>query len=498
MTRRHLTLSHRLLIALGVVSFLFWSVMATLSTRDNIREVNTLYDVHMAHTAKAFLFLMDPDDNALQSHPSVMPAAAIEQLLNTWPDLSLRPVSGQAGTPPAAGGQTALEPTTDLPFGTKYGASLRYQLWRDDGNLLFRSDNAPTTLITRALGYSDARDAQGKGWRSYAVHDLNHRVKIIISEPHQFRGQINRSMILSAATPLALGLPVLFLLLWFSIWRGLHPLAALSQEISKRTPGNLTPMQVHSVPDEVRPIVMALNSLLERVAQTLDNERRFTDDAAHQLRTPLAVIQTQLYTVRHTMASAPHQQALEQLQGSVARSIRMVNQLLALARLNPQQAPPVCTQIDLTALSETVCAELAPLALQRNQTMELLAAPQLPHVSGNPDLLSMLLLNLLDNAIHYTPPGGTIHVLLQPANQGVTLAVCDDGPGIAPDQRLKVQERFYRLAGQNQPGTGLGLAICKRIAELHHSVLTLTEGLQGRGLTVGVLLHTTPPTASAP
>jgi len=489
MTRKRLTLSHRLLMALGVVSFLFWSVMATLSTRDNIREVNTLYDVHLAHTAKAFLFLMDPDDNALQSTPSVMPAADIEQLLNTWPDLAIRPVPGEP-SPNASGTPPRASETTIRQMGQKYGASLRYQLWRDDGKLLFRSDNAPLGPITPNLGYSDAPDAQGQGWHSYAVHDNNHRVKIIISEPHTFRGQIDRSMILSAATPMALGLPVLFLLLWFSIWRGLHPLAALSQEITKRAPGNLAPMDVHSVPDEVRPIVIALNGLLERVAQTLDNERRFTDDAAHQLRTPLAVIQTQLYTVRHTLASEPHQQALDQLQGSVARSIRMVNQLLALARLDPQQTPPTFTQVNLTALSETVCAELAPLALQRQQTMELQAAPGLPAVSGNADLLSMLLSNLVGNAIHYTPPGGAIHILLEPTRQGIALSVCDDGPGIAPDQRHKVQERFYRLAGQNQPGTGLGLAICKRIAELHHSALTLADGLQGRGLSVRVVLPT--------
>ncbi|NCN97470.1 MAG: sensor histidine kinase, partial [Rhodoferax sp.] len=155
-----------------------------------------------------------------------------------------------------------------------------------------------------------------------------------------------------------------------------------------------------------------------------------------------------------------------------------------------QQAPPAFSQVNLTTLSETVCAELATLALQRQQTMELLAEPGLPSVEGNADLLSMLLSNLLDNAIHYTPPGGTIHVLLQPTRQGVTLSVCDDGPGITPDQRDKVQQRFYRLAGQNQPGTGLGLAICKRIAELHHSTLTLAEGLQGHGLTASLWLPT--------
>lgn len=498
MTRKRLTLSHRLLIALGVVSFLFWSVMAALGTRDNIREINTLYDVHLAHTAKAFLFLMDPDDNTLQSSPSVMPSTDIERLLNTWPDLAMKPDTALSTPALSANGIPPGLRSATIRMGNAYGSSLRYQLWRDDGALLFRSDNAPTTPITSLLGYTDAPDAAGQFWRNYAVHDQNHQVKIIISEPHSYRDQINHSMILSAATPLVLGLPVLFLLLWFSIWRGLNPLIALSQEITKRAPGNLASMDVHSVPDEVRPIVIALNGLLERVAQTLDNERRFTDDAAHQLRTPLAVIQAQLYTVRRTLTSEPHRLALEQLQGSVTRSIRMVNQLLALARLEPQQAPPVFAPVNLSALSETVCAELAPLALQRNQTLELLAAPVLPAVAGNVDLLSMLLSNLLSNAIHYTPAGGTIHILLEPVGQGVALSVCDDGPGIAPDQRDKVQERFYRLVGQNQPGTGLGLAICKRIAELHHSTLTLTQGLQGRGLTVRVVLSTPGQMATKP
>ena len=483
--RRRLTLSHRLLVALGVVSFLYWCVMAALSTRDNIREVDTLYDVHLAHTAKAFLFLMDPDDNALQSTPTVMPAADIEQLLNTWPDLALRP---DLTTPPS-GEPVAIAPTKTTKsaaddLGSAYGASLRYQLWRDDGGLLFRSDNAPTTPMATHLGYSDAVNEQGIAWRSYAVHDINHHVKIIISEPRTFRNQIGRSMILSATTPLGLGLPVLFLLLWFSIRRGLLPLEALSQDIAQRAPGNLNPMDVHSAPDEVQPIVIALNGLLERVAQTLDNERRFSDDAAHQLRTPLAVIQSQLYNARHTQDTPTHQIALDKLQGSVARAVRLVNQLLALARLDPQHTHPVFDHVNLVELTQTVCADLALLAMDRSQTLELMAEPGLPPVLGNPDLLSMLISNLVDNAIHYTPAGGTIHILLKPSTQGVSISVCDDGPGIAPEERDKVLERFYRLANQNQPGTGLGLAICKRIAELHQSALQLSDGLQGHGLCV--------------
>lgn len=492
-SHKHVTLSHRLLVALGVVSFLFWSVMATLSTRDSINDINELYDVHLAHTAKAFLHMMDPDDHEQLAFPATMSATAIAQLLNVWPDLAARPSLTQvaSGAPPAP--LASVPHNSGRPQDAKrrqYSDGLRFQLWRDDGSLLFRSDNAPLTRMAAGMGVSDAIDASGAGWRNYQVHDTNHEVSIIVSEPQAFRNQLERSMVIGAATPLALGLPVLFLLLWFSIRRGLHPLAALGQEIAKRQPDNLTPIDERSVPDEVQPIVTALNDLLKRMGQTLENERRFTDDAAHQLRTPLAAIQAQLYTARHTQAHVPHQQALDQLQHSVERSIRLVNQLLALARLDPRQAAPDFSPVNLLDLTEAACAELALLALQRDQTLELLPAPDLPPVEGQADMLSMLISNLVDNAIHYTDPGGHITIRLELAGDGVQLVVSDDGPGIAPDQRVRVFERFYRIAGQNQPGTGLGLAICKRVAELHHTHLELSGGLRGRGLTVRVLLAT--------
>lgn len=488
--RTHIALSHRLLVALGVVSFLFWAVMTTFSTRDNIIQVNALYDVHLAHTAKAFLQMMDPDDDE-EFLPTTLSSAAIDALFNSWPELPNRETIFQnlpkKGSAPSSTPKSPASQTSGRPPGSKklqYGSSLRYQLWRDDGELLFRSDNAPLTSMTSDMGFSDNLDEQGQGWRNYHVHDTAHRVHIIVSEPHDFRAQLVRSMVIDAATPVALGLPVLFLLLWFSIRKGLHPLAALSAEITKRRPGNLSLIDARNVPDEVQPIVSALNDLLTRMGQTLDHERRFTEDAAHQLRTPLAAIQAQLYTARHTLGEAAHQQALEQMQQSVERGIRLVNQLLTLARLDPKQARPESQSLHIDKIAETICAELAPLALQREQSLELVAEPDLPTVAGNADLLAMLLSNLVDNAIHYTPRGGIIVISLQADGAGVQLAVSDDGPGIAPDQRHRVLERFYRIAQQDQPGTGLGLAICKRVADLHQTSLTLSEGLRGRGLTV--------------
>ena len=186
--RSKITRSHRLLVALGVVSFLFWAVMTTLSTRDNITQVNELYDVHLAHTAKAFLQMMDPDHNEA-FFPTTMSSAVIDQLFNSWPELPNRAsIFKNPAAPPEVANSAPPSPATQS--GSR---RLRYQLWRDDGKLLFRSDNAP----------------------------------------------------------LALGLPVLLLLLWFSIRKGLHPLATLSQEITKRRPDNLTPIDARSVPDEV-------------------------------------------------------------------------------------------------------------------------------------------------------------------------------------------------------------------------------------------------------
>jgi two-component system sensor histidine kinase QseC len=295
-----------------------------------------------------------------------------------------------------------------------------------------------------------------------------------------------RRIALHLASPLALGLPVLIVLLWFSISRGLNPVGVLTREIASRKPDNLKPLDAGSAPGEVRPMVLALNELLQRVTHTLEGERRFTANAAHELRTPLAAIQAQLHVAGKADSETERQQAMQQLKRGVERSIRLVGQLLTLARLDPEQALPDAHLVNFGNIAEAVCAELAPLTLQRGQTLELLIEPDLPSLSGNADMLSMLLSNLVDNAIRYTPRGGHIDVALSHYLFGLVLEVSDDGPGIPVSQRDKVFERFYRIASQDQPGTGLGLAICQRIAELHHARVTLTDGPRGRGVTVSV------------
>jgi len=331
-------------------------------------------------------------------------------------------------------------------------------------------------------------DEGAKVWRHFAVWDRHRDFRIVVSEEHDLRTQLMRKIVLHIASPLALGLPFLVLLLWFSIRAGLQPLNVLTREIGARKAENLAPLDVEGVPREVLPMVEALNALLARVDQALEGERRFTANAAHELRTPLAAIQAQMHGVRSADTEVERQQAIARLQEGVERSIRLVGQMLTLARLDPEQQLPDPQPVDLGEVAQTVCAELAPLALQRRQEMELNVQDSLPSISGNPDMLCALVRNLVDNAIRYTPDAGHIEINVQRHENCVLLQVRDDGPGIAPAQREQVFARFYRLAGHDQPGTGLGLSICRRIAELHKTRITLDDGLNGQGVCVSVCI----------
>jgi len=478
-----LSLSQRLMLLLGLVSLLYWAVVATLTTRDNIDRLNELYDVHLARTAKAFLQLIDPDPEMVQTTTLVLQPSEIDQLLNGTPAL-LEP----AGDTHLPFTPINSDDNHEATHRLQYGSHLHYQLWRESGALMAMSVDAPRQLLTQQLGYSNSVDDQGQAWRHYSFHDATHQTRVVVSEPSAFRQALVRHILLDATLPLLTGLPVLLGLLWLSIRSGLRPLDDLRAEIARRQSDNLALLPVAHTPTEAKPIVLALNELLQRLAHTLEQERRFTDDAAHQLRTPLAAIQAQLYAVRHVQDIDQRNEATQRLQTSVARAIRLVNQMLALARMDPEQPPPDFSEVHLDEIAETVCAELAALALERDQTLELSVQPGLPALRGNADMLSMLLANLVDNAVHYTPKGGQIRVQLQRDGAAVTLNVSDDGPGIAPEERAHVMERFYRVAAQSEPGTGLGLAICQRIAELHHTQLVLGQGLHGQGLSVQVRL----------
>ncbi|TXF11856.1 ATP-binding protein [Pelomicrobium methylotrophicum] len=323
-----------------------------------------------------------------------------------------------------------------------------------------------------AAVYWVAREELGKWQEEETHHDAPHLW-------HEFEEHFLEAVL----TPLGILLPALGGWIWFATRRGLAPLEDIAQEVARRAPEHLQPLAPAAAPTEIRPLVAALNRLFARVAQALENERRFTADAAHELRTPLAAMRAQAQVAQAARTPAEREHALEQIIDASHRAARLLEQLLTLARLDPAAAPtPAPVMLD--TLAAEVCAEFGARALDRGIHLALEAQPA--STPGNADLLRVLLANLVDNALRYVPAGGHVVVRVGPRVGGAELAVSDDGPGIPASEREAVLRRFHRLAGQDVPGSGLGLSIAARIVELHHARLALEEGPCGRGLTVRV------------
>ncbi len=296
----------------------------------------------------------------------------------------------------------------------------------------------------------------------------------------RLRHELDEHFIEGLLTPLLFGLPLLGGWIWFATWRGLRPLDEVAAELGKRAPERLDPVAPPVAPREIRPLLEALNKLFARVDRALDNERRFTADAAHELRTPLAAIAAQAQVALRARDAAERDHAIEQLATSARRASHLVEQLLTLARLDPAAGLPMA-MVRLDELAVAICADHGAAALEKNIALEL-AAPAPASLMANDGMLRILLRNLLDNAVRYTPAGGKVSV-------GVTadtLTVSDSGPGIPADQRSQVLWRLHRLASQDIEGSGLGLSIVARIAELHGAHLELADGIGQPGLAVSV------------
>jgi signal transduction histidine kinase len=327
------------------------------------------------------------------------------------------------------------------------------------------------------------------GAMAYAYLEARHVVTEFLEEEKKqtdehLRHEFAEHFLEALLMPLLFVLPALGGWLWFAAWRGLKPLDEVAREISQRAPQRLDAVTPATAPQEIRPLIEALNSLFARVAAALENERRFTADAAHELRTPLAAIRAQAQVAARARDEAERQHALEQLAASAQRAAHLVEQLLTLARLDPAATLPMA-ELRLDQLAAEVCAEQGTQALAKEIALELVATEAAPLI-GNEAMLRVLLRNLIDNAIRYTPPGGKVGVGITARAGGVTLSVCDNGPGIPPERRALALQRFHRLAGQETEGSGLGLSIVARIAELHHARLELGSGLEGKGLCVTV------------
>lgn len=369
---------------------------------------------------------------------------------------------------------------------------LFYQIWDADERLFYRSRGAPAQRLAPASQNGFAwQTIDGKRWRVYAVWSNDHRLQIQVGEHYTHRREIStRFAWMLAALALVL-LPTLGLIVWRIVGHALSPIRQSAGALARRSEHELSPVVADDMPVEVRPLFEAINRLFGKIGKAMSQQQRFTADAAHELRTPLAGVRANAQLLSRMDLSPKGRETCVDLLSGVDRCTRLVSQLLQLAGVEPM-TPGTLRTTSVSAdrvIVELMAEQQARLAAKAIRS-EVDATPA--SLDCEPGLFEMLMRNLIDNAIRYVPPGSRIRITCARTQAGgVHIEVSDDGPGIAPALRERVFDRFFRIPGSHEPGSGLGLSIVRQIADLHGIALTLTEGLDGRGL--GVHLRWSPP-----
>jgi len=336
------------------------------------------------------------------------------------------------------------------------------------GRVHFRTESLHGTPVRIAYAWvnlqplvPDPGAAAGKG--------AEPRLALVqVAETLEKRAQLANEIIKGVILPQFIILPVILALVWFALSRGLSPLAQLQERIRARPPDDLSPIDSRQVPEEISPLVGSLNDMLARLGHTIDAQKRFIADAAHQMKTPLAGMRMQSELALRQLDPDEIHRSLEQLAKSSESATRLVNQLLALARAeNQPHAGLALDPLDLSLLARAVVQDWVPASFTHEIDLGYEEPDGALEILGDGMMLRELLSNLIDNALRYTPPGGSVTVRVRSDAGLALLEVEDTGPGIAPGERPRVFERFYRILGSSASGSGLGLAIVREIARQH-------------------------------
>lgn len=364
-----------------------------------------------------------------------------------------------------------------------YEPKIEFQIGDAAGTILLRSEGAPRIPVMGVVGYSEI-EREGVAWRIFnlSAPELPYRVQV--AQSLQIRERVAVEVATQVVWPLAIILPALILLLYYAVRRGLLPLEELAAEVGRFTPDSIQPLSGDRAPQEARPLVLAINRLLARLTVALEGERRFTADAAHELRTPLAALKVHSEVALASDEPEVRTHALRQVRRGVNRAGHLVEQLLRLARLDPLAGVPEPRRFDLVQCVREEVAQDASQGLSGDHTLVFEGPETALPITGDPALVGIVLRNLLDNAQRYSPAGTPVTVRLHAQAGSVVLEVLDRGPGVSDDELRRLTERFFRGSSPGAEGSGLGLAIVRRIAELHGAELSIANreggGLQAR------------------
>ncbi len=374
---------------------------------------------------------------------------------------------------PFAGGPSGFDESFDFAI----------QVWSEDGIRLYFS-RPHSGLPNRArLGYETVETSEGD-WRVFTVQQRGQTLQV--AQPMAIRKRLAAAAALRTLAPFLFLLPVLGLLIWFIVGRGLKPLVSVAGAVKVRTPAALHPLPDSELPEEIQPLVTALNDLLARLEGALGAQRQFVADAAHELRTPLTALRLQIQLAERACAPDERTAAFAKVRQGLDRATHLVEQLLTLARQEPEAAREPLAPVRLDELVQEVVAALEPLAAAKSIDLGV-TQNEAGTVQGAREGLRSLLMNLVDNAVRYTPAGGRVDVAAYRDGERAVIAVIDTGPGIPPEERERVLDRFYRRAGSGAAGSGLGLAIVRNIAERHGARIKMEAGPGGQGLAASVV-----------
>lgn len=363
---------------------------------------------------------------------------------------------------------------------------IQFQLWNQQQQTLLRSLRIPNIQpVTFSAGFSD-HWFNGEKWRLYTSIDKKEGTTLVVAEKYNLRNILETHITRDSILIILISYPFLGILIWLIVGHGLNSLKKIAAEVRYRELTYLEPVNVAAVPTEIKPIIDEINELFERLKEAYAREKRFAADAAHELRTPLAGLKAQAQVAQKATTEEERQDALQKVIAGVNRSAHVVHQLLVLSRMVPEGQQGEAIPIHLEKQAAEVIADLVPEALLKNTDIELEAPASLTPILGHPIAIGILLRNLIDNAIRYTPPNSAVQVIVKEDEQHVILQVIDNGPGIPEELRERVFERFFRVLGNKTTGSGLGLGIVQQVAVLHHATINLDTPPNGQGLQVTV------------
>ncbi|MDB5993922.1 MAG: histidine kinase [Pseudomonas sp.] len=421
-----------LTLILGLL-FLGLLIMTAFNLHDSNHEIDEVYDAQLAQNARLLQGIMR------------MPMASKEHA-------ELYQAFNQAL------GQAV--PRVD---GHPYESKIAFQVWNSQGVLLVHTTSAPsfTSGLVRP-GFSDVTDLNGRKWRAFVLEDPQYGLKIWVGERDDVRADLVDRIVRHTVVPNLIGSLLLAVVIWLAIGWGLKPLVDMAETLRARHSGSLEPLQLTPLPTELEPMQAALNRVLAQIQEVMGRERRFIADAAHEMRTPLAVLRVHAQNLMEAGSEDNRRESLEYLIVGVDRTTRLVNQLLTMARIEPQAETPEAPNIDLVATVRESLVQLTPWILNRGLELAFDTVDDVSLARVDAGAIHIALNNLVTNAANFSPPLGMITVRLVKNDDHYALSVEDDGPGIDETERDRLFERFYSRG--NDQGAGLGLTIVQAIA----------------------------------